>query len=463
MEYIAPGVYVEETNLAPAIPSVATAVPAFVGYTEIAGDLLRRPMRIASLVEYERYFGGPEAETGVRVSISRGPDGLPRAHASLPESERSPHLLHYALRLYFANGGGVCYIVSVGAYGALDPADLHSGLSAAAAQDDVTLIVFPEAQKLSLADYASLHKAALEQCGALRNRFVIMDLHGGEVSLDAPDTPAGMTIHDAARNFRACDLGADNLQFGAVYAPNLTTAFEFDYVEAATRVTLDGVDTTMEILLTGTPPDVSSYQLAEAAIRALPCTLPPSGAVAGVYAKTDNDRGVWKAPANIGLSGALLPTIAITDIDQENLNVDPQAGKSINAIRSFPNRGVMVWGARTLAGNDNEWRYVSVRRFCLFVEESIRRGLEPFCFEPNDARSWAMARTTIENFLTLQWRDGALMGSRPSEAFHVAVGLGATMTALDVTEGRMVVDVALAPVRPAEFIILRLVQKMATA
>jgi phage tail sheath protein FI len=143
------------------------------------------------------------------------------------------------------------------------------------------------------------------------------------------------------------------------------------------------------------------------------------------------------------------------------MNVDEVSGKSVNVIRSFPGRGpAIIWGARTLAGNDNEWRYVNVRRFCTFAEESIRRATRQFVFEPNDANTWVKVKGMIENFLTLQWRQGALMGAKAADAFSVQVGLGSTMTALDVLEGRMVVVVGLCPVRPAEFIILRFVQTL---
>jgi uncharacterized protein len=187
--------------------------------------------------------------------------------------------------------------------------------------------------------------------------------------------------------------------------------------------------------------------------------LPPSGAVAGVYAATDRSRGVWKAPANVGLRAVVGPAYKLTDQEQGGLNVHT-TGKSINAIRPFTGKGVLVWGARTLAGNDNEWRYVNVRRFFTFVETSTKRASEPFVFEPNDAKTWVRARAMIENFLTLQWRQGALAGATPREAFYVRVGLGETMTALDILEGRMIVEIGMAVVRPAEFIVLRFSHKM---
>ncbi len=187
--------------------------------------------------------------------------------------------------------------------------------------------------------------------------------------------------------------------------------------------------------------------------------LPAAGGVVGVYAATDRTRGVWKAPANISLADVVGPAVALNDLDQSGLNVDV-GGKSVNAIRAFTGKGTLVWGARTLAGNDNEWRYVAVRRFFNMAEESIKKATEPFVFEPNDANTWVKVQAMIENFLTVQWRQGALAGATPPQAFSVRVGLGKTMTAQDILEGRMIVEIGMAAVRPAEFIILRFAHKM---
>jgi uncharacterized protein len=186
---------------------------------------------------------------------------------------------------------------------------------------------------------------------------------------------------------------------------------------------------------------------------------PPSGAVAGIYALTDRTRGVWKAPANVSLRGVIAPASKLTDQEQGSLNIH-ESGKSINAIRAFTGKGILVWGARTLAGNDNEWRYINVRRFFNFVEESTRKASEPFVFESNDANLWVRIRAMIENFLTLQWRQGALAGATTKEAFYVRVGLNETMTAQDILEGRLIVEIGMAAVRPAEFIVLRFSHKM---
>jgi hypothetical protein len=184
-------------------------------------------------------------------------------------------------------------------------------------------------------------------------------------------------------------------------------------------------------------------------------TLPPSGAIAGICAKVDASRGVWKAPASVTVADVMEPALHFNDGQTDQYNVH-ESGKSINLIREFPGKGTWVWGARTLAGNDNEWRYVSTRRLFGMVEASIANGLQSFVFEPNDANTWVKVTALISNFLTSLWRQGALQGSKPEHAFFVNAGLGKTMTALDVSEKRLIVEIGLAAVRPAEFIIVRI-------
>ena len=183
----------------------------------------------------------------------------------------------------------------------------------------------------------------------------------------------------------------------------------------------------------------------------------------GLYAAVDNERGVWKAPANVSITAVKGPTVNITHEDQEDLNVDTEAGKSVNAIRAFTGKGPMIWGSRTLAGNDNEWRYVPIRRFFNMVEESVKKATAQFVFEPNDANTWVKVRAMIENFLSLQWRAGALAGAKQEQAFYVRVGLGQTMTAQDILNGYMHVEIGMAVVRPAEFIILKFSHKLQEA
>ncbi|AZI44503.1 phage tail sheath family protein (plasmid) [Deinococcus psychrotolerans] len=179
-----------------------------------------------------------------------------------------------------------------------------------------------------------------------------------------------------------------------------------------------------------------------------PITIPPSGLMAGIYARTDVERGVHKAPANEVVRGALDPAIQITKSEQDILNPI-----GVNCIRSFTGHGLRVWGARTLA-SDARWRYISVRRLFNFVEKSVERGTQWAVFEPNDDELWSKLRRDISAFLTVVWRSGALFGKTPGEAFYVKCD--AEINPPEVRDlGMVYVEIGIAPVKPAEFVILR--------
>ena len=182
--------------------------------------------------------------------------------------------------------------------------------------------------------------------------------------------------------------------------------------------------------------------------------LPPSGAVAGVYARVDVSRGVWKAPANEVVLGAHRTAADVTDVNAEELS---DAG--VNTIRAFSGRGIRVWGSRTLA-SDTEWKYVNVRRLVVFLERSLDRGTQWTMFEPNDEPLWAQIRSAVGVFLNDLWRQGAFAGVSPREAFFVRCDR-TTMTQDDIDEGRLVMEIGIAPVRPAEFVIMRIARKLA--
>lgn len=183
--------------------------------------------------------------------------------------------------------------------------------------------------------------------------------------------------------------------------------------------------------------------------------IPPSGHMMGIYARTDTTRGVWKAPANEVVHGVLQLETAITKGEQDILNP-----LGINAFRDFrtANRGLRVWGARTLS-SDPEWKYINVRRLFLFLEQSMDRGVQFAVFEPNTESLWASVKQSITNFLITVWRNGGLEGVKQEEAFFVNVGYNVTMTQTDIDNGRLIVEVGVAPVKPAEFVIIRIAQK----
>ena len=480
--YAIPGVYVEEiVKFPPSVAQVETAIPAFIGYTErrlaVDGSTLppATPVRISSLTEFETRFGlAPRlAVSAVRLDADNN---------FLGATITTSHYLYHALQLFYANGGGDCYIVSVGnpatglTFDTYATAAITDGINALEAYDEPTIICFPDAAGSSGTQLYNRQNQALLQCANLGDRVTLCDLYATD--------PTGST-------FRS-NIGINNLKYGMAYTPwvqailpknvtyrELSTAIFIKAGAAAVTLAALTTDTAIGTIISdygtalGTETEAQLavreeslrnafglYKAVLAGLNGLALPVPPSGAVAGIYATVDRTRGVWKAPANVSINNVLEPAATFTQAQLAALNIDVVAGKSINAIRAFTGKGTLIWGARTLAGNDNEWRYVNVRSFYNMVEESVKKACEQFVFEPNDANTWVRVQAMIENFLTLQWRAGALQGAKQEHAFVVAVGLGRTMTADDILNGRMIVQIAMAPVRPAEFIILRFEQKM---
>ncbi len=459
--YSTPGVYIEEIPTLPAsIAGVETAIPAFIGYTENGGDtaLAFKATRITSLLEYEEIFGGPNNEA-ISISVADtldASDALTDRQITAALASPSAYKLYYQLQMFYSNGGGPCYIMSVGSYSdAVAAGDANSGLIRGINEletvDEPTLLVFPDAPSLGdVTAYGSVISASLAHCAKMQDRFTVSDAYGSDMTA-----------------FRGA-IGSDNMKYGAAYYPDLKTVLNYGYDEETLTVashTENGAAATVDNVAGDSLADLSAshpslHRAILAEIRKLYADLSPCGAIAGVYARVDSDRGVWKAPANVGLRSVIGPAVKITHEEQESLNVDASTGKSINAIRAFTGKGTLVWGARTLAGNDNEWRYVPVRRLYIYIEESVKKATEFVVFEPNDANTWLRVKTMIENFLTTLWRNGALAGAKTEDAFFVKVGLGETMTSLDILEGRMNIEIGLAAVRPAEFIILKFSHKL---
>ena len=442
-----PGVYIQEIpTLAPSVAEVSTAVPAFIGYTEdgpvpdAQGNVVPILKRIASRFDYDPHFGGADLSA---YNVKANADGTLEVGRVSPPFE---HFLFYNMALYFKNGGGPCYIVSIGNYSST-PSMKHfeAGLEALRQEDEPTLILLTDAVHLASADYHSLCQAALKQCADLGDRFAILDVPMGD-----PDGDDIKTFRDG--------IGMANLKYGAAYYPYLQTSTVFQYDPE--KVTIDGRTDTLKALA---EKETGLYNQIKAALTTERVVLPPSPAIAGVYARVDGARGVWKAPANESVLDVIGPVKKITNEEQDNLNVDPTSGKSINAIRAFTGKGTLVWGSRTLAGNDNEWRYVSVRRLFNMVEESTQKATSFAVFEPNDATTWLKVKAMIESYLYGLWQQGALAGPTPDAAFFVNVGLGKTMTPQDILEGRLIVELGLAAVRPAEFIHLQFSHKMQQA
>lgn len=440
-----PGREVEEVSRsANFVHEVHTALPAFIGHTararrSVSGDLRLRPTHVTSLAEYQQLFGGPHTPDIHIQLTSQGP-GFTAAVAPL-----AGYLLFDALKLFFSNGGQSCVVVSVASYAVAIQLDtLSAGLDAVATDDGPTLLACPDAVRLPADAHGSLVQAMLLQCSVVKNRFAILDFLGGDAWPDATT----LQTHRAL-------LGTQHLMHGAAYYPSLCTS-DTPVVKrnkSNIKVSIDGAVPVLLGTLFRT--QRKAYQAAQAALLSVPVLVPPSGAVAGVYARTDAERGVWKAPANVAVAGVLRPQVMVDDTRQALLIRD-NSGKGVNPIRSFSGRGTLVWGARTLAGNNNDWRYVPVRRFVNMVQASITASTTWVVFEAHQPTTWDRLRALIENYLLLKWRDGALLGSKPEHAYFVHCGLGSTMTEEDILAGRLLVQIGMAVTRPVEFVVLNI-------
>ena len=478
--YKTPGVYVEEiSKIPPSVAGVATAIPGFVGITEkeyVAEDNPNKVVKIESLLDFEEKFGGAQ-----KLSVNK--DG---------ELQGANFVLYDSIRLFYDNGGSTCFIVSIGDYNGKEYEDVEKykkGIEELNKEDSITMILAPDAaMNLKTDELGTLHKFMLKTCGELGDRVAILDV---KCSND---------IDNDMKNFRT-GTGTNNLSYGAAYYPDLRTTYakHIDFMKMIDyafnkNIFTDEEKNEINKDILGKAPSTSAkngkqetssiptvvdveakahcikkmeakpeYQKLVTETLANANIIPPSGAIAGIYCMNDAKSGVWQSPANKSLSSVSDVKVRISDHQQEDINVDANNGKSVNAIRLFEGKGIIVWGARTLDGFSNEWRYISVRRLFNYVEESVKKSTSWAVFQPNDANTWVNVQCQIENFLSNLWRDGALAGSTPAQAFRVGVGLNVTMTAQDILEGKLIVEIAMAAVRPAEFIILRFSHKLQEA
>lgn len=552
-----PGVSIEETSKLPySVAYIETAMPAFIGYTELLPVGSDKPFRISSLLEYEQYFGKAKKEN-IQLQDVEG-------KGTTIVAPNVQFLMYYSLQMYFANGGGPCYIISVGNYtsAGVQLTSLQQGLSKIDDKiiKEPVLIIFPDAISLSVeSEFYTIYNDAIEMAETdQKNRFVILDTYYGNsikqsnnlttiedfkskvnptshaaayfphlktilnYTFDETQTPIVHTglqkagqdstvfyagevaaldelkrLASAEIKTQSADayLLADLLDQAIAIAEEVNEAADpglkkddLTEVIAEAKVVLEAIyDGTIDDFIVPddfdeTTPvfsgefdalknailnvndekgdangitlknlEVSNsalYHQVKKEMMSLQVVLPPSSAIAGAYGRVDSTRGVWKAPANISLSNVKIPTEKLSDQEQFSL------GKSINAIRTFTGKGTLIWGARTRNGEDknndgkdNEWKYIQVRRYYNTVRQLIKEALDKFINEPNIPHTHLRAKTMLENFLHQQWMDGALAGSTPKEAFKVEVtGTEGTPT--------MNVELKLALVRPAEFILL---------
>lgn len=313
---------------------------------------------------------------------------------------------------FFLNGGTTAFIVKsadgtdINIVGTDSGPGARTGLTALTDIDEVTIVVAPGITT------PTVLSALIAHCELLKDRIAI---------LDAPEeTTSPTAFTDETTGYAQNTISADG--YATLYTPWYKSAVEY-------------IDTSDNNKL-------KSQQI----------FIPPSGAMAGIYSRSDSERGVHKAPANEQVRGALELKVNYNKAEQALLNP-----KGVNCIRTFSGRGILVWGARTTATNAL-WKYINVRRLFMFLEESIDEGTQWVVFEPNDEKLWARTKQSISNFLTTQWREGALMGSTPEEAFFVKCDRE-TMTQDDLDNGRLICEIGVCPVKPAEFVIFRIAQQ----
>lgn len=517
-----PGVYINEADAFPnSVVPVATAVPAFIGYTPQAmydgKSYTNVPKKIRSFAEFQTIFCYPNPPAPADpakqynpqyylVKQNAKPDKgdyilIENAYYSIVPDPNTIYYLYNSVKLFYENGGGDAYIVSVGTYGApsgipmkpgdqiVNPnvslSDLTDGLALLKNEVEPTMYICPEATLLSVAENGTLMQEMLLQNTEMQTAISIFDIIGGR-------NPDPILYTNDITTFRN-NTGTNGLDFGTAYYPFVGTTImqnsDIDYTN------LFGGDVKQLALLLNPPSDpnqnaatilsmienppanpltVSAYN--KALLKASPTyttiinhvladvnMLPPSGGIAGVITNTDNNVGPWQAPANTSIVGVSNLPINLSEKQQGGLNVDAVSGKSINAIRSFSGIGILVWGARTLDGNSQDWRYISVRRTMTFIEQSCKLAAQAYVFSPNTKNTWEAVKAMIGSFLNDIWKQGGLQGASAADAFSVECGLGTTMTGQDILNGFMNVTIKVAVVHPAEFIVITFQQQMPTS
>jgi phage tail sheath protein FI len=506
--YLTPGVYVEEVpSTSKPIEGVGTSIAAFVGLAP--GGPVNTPMRISNWTQFAKLFGDPNE-----------PDNGPFMEGAY---------LAHSVYGFFQNGGGLCWVVRVGAGDgaaarpqAALPAAADKSIEAfhAEALKDVNGSVKVELTEEPAAGEGAepTYRLVVDAGTDGKEEYEGLTLKKGRQNLATkvnaaskfikitetaglPDSrPAAGTYtlsapSAAAEEVKATDFEGDVARrqgMGGLAAVDEVTmvcmpdamTLGTDGGDAALRdlqgkmiAHCEGAGDRMAIL--DAPPNLLPQEILEWRMNTAgydskfatlyypwievsdpltnqPMLVPPSGHVAGVWCRTDSTRGVHKAPANEVVMGVNGLGFQVTQAEQGGLN---KVG--INCIRSFPGRGIRIWGARTLS-SDPEWRYINVRRLFNYIAESIMEGTQWSVFEPNDERLWMQLRIAASNFLTRTWREGALFGATPEQAFFVKCD--AETNPPDVIEaGQVICEIGIAPVKPAEFVVFRLSQYSAGA
>ena len=458
---------------------VATAIPAFIGITEKAVNgsesLANKPWKITSMAEFNQYFGGaPLPVFNLSVAEPTETDAEEMLYCSEPEYGVSLkvavptnlYTLYYNMVMFFANGGGTCYIVSVGTYDEgkqVDKDKVEVALDALEKVREVTMVVVPEAVNVKDNGCKDIQQLVIKHCGEMQNRFAIFDVQPKE---------ANETMSEQIEKFRD-NIGENSLSYGAAYYPYLNTSVLADkdidgtilYWETAPDLTAffgenskignyvnecfaDMTDVARNNVHSALLMNWEEYKKAASKVKDYLNLLPPSAAMAGIYTMVDNTRGVWVSPANVSINLVNSLTEDINNIEY----LMPTDGKAINAICTFQDEGVKVWGARILDGNSQDWRFVNERRTMIYIEESVKNIAKTYVFEPNVETTWLNMKSMIGSFLSSVWEQGGLVGAVPEDAFEVLIGLGKTMDQEDVDNGIIRITVKVAITLPADFI-----------
>jgi phage tail sheath protein FI len=437
-QYQHPGVYIEEIVEPALILSTNTNTTVFIGYTENNHDYLK-PNRIHSLFEFEKIYGkAPKPQFTIDTIIN--------SDITLNLNATTQYHLYHSVALFFLNGGSDCVIISTGAYNAekgVAAAELEKGIKALEIVNEINIMTIPDVVQVSAIESSLLYNQTLKYCEA-NKLFAILDIQYGDKPLSdgyVTDFKSSIISNNSANSY------------GAAYYPwVVTTLYEVAKIKAEDYIT------NWNEFKINTDSDI--YKKAQELIFKTISVTPPSGMMAGIYARTDNNEGVWNAAAGseANLMGIAELTQQLNEAQNQELNA-PVDGKSINCLRYFNGIGNVVWGSRTLNSNDNEYKYVPIRRLTNMLENSIKAGLNNYIFEPNVERTWGSIEQELSAYLDNIYRSGALAGSKPSDSYQVSVGLNKTMTQLDIDNRMMKINVLIAPVQSAEFIILKFEMK----
>ena len=446
-----PGNYSQEIPTTQTIIS-SPAVAIFLGYTEKNlsddGQNSSSPLtNLTSLSDYEKHFGAAQSE--VNIEILDNTSGLGENISIGFNDLKSKHSLYYAVRSFFDQGGKKCKIISIGSFKKIgETLSLQNFLDGLKIIEDIRenfLLAVPENQNLAGEDFYTLQKTLLDFCR--RNKgFVILDMAPYQI-----ENYLGITA-DYRKN-----ITSDALSFGAVFFPNVVTDYQYFYNDSEIKIKKENQEFKLNDIKESDP---VLYEKYKAHLQNFKVHLPPSATLAGAFLKNDETRGIYKTPANIALLKIIKPEILINTVEQNLFSFNEIDGKSINIIKSFTGKGTLIWGSRTLNGNDNEYRYISVRRFANSMVKEVTTFVLAMNITENSNVFWTKIIAVAEIYLKSFFAKGAFAGSTEKSSFYIRCGLIETMTQQNIEDGILNIEIGFAPTRANEFIILQVIFKI---